>query len=385
MPTDPRFAAVAELLAEQVAADGPPFGAAVAAYVDGRPVLDAWAGEAGPGRPWSAATRAVVWSVTKGIAAAAVQRLHDRGVIDVESPVARHWPEFAAAGKDRILIRDVLAHTAGLPWWSGYDSVVRIEDAAGWDEPRAIAASLAGAEPPLPPGTGTYHNLTYGWLLDEILLRVDGRDVRAIVGEELCRPLGLTGLALGTTPPELATLAVAQPPTHPAVIELRAQLTPQTPRGRAMVVTTPGGILQAVPAANHPRFRAHGQSACNAVADARSLARLYGALADDGSIDGVRVFGAASTRLFTTPVWSGRDAISGEPMARGIGYQLQAPGGAAFAPEPEAFGHPGWGGSVGFALPAARLGFAYVTNRIDLADERARANALAAELLARLR
>jgi CubicO group peptidase (beta-lactamase class C family) len=382
---DPSFASVAELLTEQVAADGPPFGAALAAYVDGRCVLDAWAGSAAPGRPWSAGTRAVVWSVSKGIAAAAVQRLHDRGLLDVEAPVIRYWPEYAAAGKDGTMIRDVLAHTAGMPWWAGYDQVARVEDAVGWDQPRDIASSMAAAAPPIPPGSvGTYHNLTFGWLLDELLVRVDGRDARAVVEEELCAPLGLPGLGLGGTPPDLAALAVPQAPTDPGAQVLLERFTPQTQRGRAMLVTTPDGILDAIPAANHPRFRAEPQPACNAVTDARSVARLYGALANGGMLDGSSVFSRASIALFAAPAWEGADAITGDPIARGLGYQLCAKGAAPFAPDPGAFGHPGWGGSVGFALPAARLGFAYVTNRIDLVDDRARANALATELLGSL-
>jgi CubicO group peptidase (beta-lactamase class C family) len=383
--TDPRFAPVADLLGEHVRADARGFGAAVAAYVDGRCVLDAWAGEAAPGRPWTAATRAVVWSVTKGVAAAGVQRLHERGAIDIEAAVAAAWPEFAAAGKRDILIRDVLAHTAGLVWWEGHERSARIEDAVGWDRPREIAAALAAAAPTLSPRTvGAYHNLTFGWLLNEILLRTTGRDAGAVVADELCRPLQLERLALGGTADDLAPLRLAQAADHPAARELCMRLSPGTPRGRAMLVTTSGGILAAIPATSHPRFRAAPQPACNAVADARSIARLYGALANGGVLEGRRHFAPGSIDQFTAVAWSGRDGITGDPIARGLGYQLHADGAAAFAPDPSAFGHPGWGGSVGFGLPAARLGFAYVTNRIDVADERARANALAAELLAQL-
>ncbi len=152
-------------------------GGAFCAYVEGVPVVDLWGGTARPGQPWESDTRAVLMSLTKGLAALCVQILVDRGQVDVDAPVSAYWPEFAASGKEKVLVRHVLTHTAGVLSFPGEPELLGL-DGTGWDDYDAIADGLAAATPSWEPGTRFgYHALTFGWLLGEIIRRVSGRRV----------------------------------------------------------------------------------------------------------------------------------------------------------------------------------------------------------------
>jgi CubicO group peptidase (beta-lactamase class C family) len=371
-----RFAPVEALLAQQSAGDDPGSGAAVAVYVDGRCVVDACAGDATTARPWTRRTRAVGWSVTKGIVAAGVQLLNTRGKLDVDARVAERWPEFAACGKGEVRIRDVLAHMAGLPCWAGFERVARLEGAWGWDDPRAIAASLAAAAPVLTPcSVASYHNFTVGWLIDEILLRFTGRSARRLVNEELAPALGLN-LGLGVVRPRdrerLARIVVPYGVNDPRVAAVERETPLGSPAGDAALRTAAAGALyRGALTANHPRFLATGQAACGAVTDAHSLARLYGTLAHRGRLDGRAWFSVESIAAFAAPAWHGTDPLRGTPISRSLAYQLPTVA-EPMAPAPGVFGHNGWGGSSGLAVPAAGMGFGYVTNRMDLVNQQRR-------------
>src|SRR5688572_30782227 len=191
-----RFASVAELLGQQLAA-GEHHGVSFAAYFRGEPVVDIWGstrtspvGEA----PWQQDTMALCWSTTKGVAATALHMAMDRNGVDPDAPVASVWPEFGKNGKDEISIAQVLSHEAGVPQIR--DQIEHSRQTADWDH---MVSVMVGLEPLWEPGTANgYHAINYAWLVGETLRRVDGRDVPTFLAEELAGPLGLDGLYIGT-------------------------------------------------------------------------------------------------------------------------------------------------------------------------------------------
>jgi CubicO group peptidase (beta-lactamase class C family) len=163
-------------------------GAACAVYRDGRPVVDVWAGLADPaaGRPWREDTVQLVFSATKGITAACVNLLVERGVLGLDAPIATYWPEFAAAGKEAIPLRWALCHKAGV---AALDAELTLADVLAW---HPVTAAVAAQAPNWEPGTAHgYHMRTFGWLLGEIVRRVDGRSIGRFLADEIARPLGL--------------------------------------------------------------------------------------------------------------------------------------------------------------------------------------------------
>ena len=162
-------------------------GASACVVHDGEVVVDLWGGSAGPsGEPWQKDTIVNVYSTTKTMAAVCMLMLADRGLIDFDAPVARYWPEFAQNGKEGVLVRHVMSHSAGL---SGFDSRVAIEDLYNWDD---ICGRLARQAPWWEPGTASgYHAITQGYLQGEILRRVDGRSLGTFFREEVATPLNV--------------------------------------------------------------------------------------------------------------------------------------------------------------------------------------------------
>ncbi len=163
-------------------------GAAVAFYVEGRPVVDLWGGLADPAkdRPWTEDTLQLVFSTTKGATAACANLLAQRGQLDIDAPVATYWPEFAQAGKASIPVRWILCHKAGLPW---VDATMTLEEALSWEP---VVRALEVQEPAWEPGTAHgYHATTYGWLVGEVVRRIDGRSLGRFWADEIAGPLGL--------------------------------------------------------------------------------------------------------------------------------------------------------------------------------------------------
>src|SRR5947209_10305388 len=201
---DDLFTAVPSLLAGFL--DAGDAGGSVAVFVDGEPVVDVWGGFADAARnvPWQRDTITGVWSVTKTMTALCALVLADRGELDLSAPVARYWPEFAAHGKEGVLVRHVLAHTAGLPDWDG-----PVEELYDW---QAATARLAALGPQWEPGTAAgYHSLTQGFLVGEVLRRVTGRSVGAFLAEEVTGRLG-ADFAIGLPAEEDARVAPTVPP-----------------------------------------------------------------------------------------------------------------------------------------------------------------------------
>ncbi|MFC9882400.1 serine hydrolase domain-containing protein [Streptomyces libani] len=356
-------------------------GAAVAVYRHGRKVVDLWGGtrdgdagrHAADAAPWEAGTAQVIRSATKGIAAVVPLLLHQRGQLDLDAPVGTYWPEFKAAGKERVLVRHLLSHRAGLPV---LDTPLTPDQAIdGVSGPAALAAQAPAWEPGTDHG---YHAQTYSWLLGELVLRATGRTIGSWVADEIAGPLGLD-LWIGL-PAEaqsrVGRIAAVEPPAPPAASGLRvrpkqsvadAYADPGSLTSRAFAAISPA------PDENAPEYRAAELPASAGVATARSLARCYAALI--GPVDGrARLFAPATLTLARTEESAGLDRTLLVATRFGLGFMLHGPSSPLLAPG--AFGHPGRGGALACADPESGLAFGYVTNGMQrnvTADARAQA------------
>jgi CubicO group peptidase (beta-lactamase class C family) len=336
-------------------------GAAVAVSLRGELVVDLFGGhrDAAKTQPWQRDTVANVYSTTKGITAICANRLVEAGKLDLDAPVAEYWPEFAQAGKERIPVRWLLCHKAGVPALRKQIDMNVLYD---WS---AITSALAAEKPFWEPGTAHgYHALTYGFLVGEMIRRSDGRSVGRYFRDELAQPLGID-FQIGTPAADDARCAEIIPaaPTPPGVPNPFADAArdPESLVGRVFANPALGAG-----AVNTRAWRAAEIPAANGHGDARGIARLYGALATDGTLDGVRVLSREQTARANTEQAFGRDQVLAPLQSRfGLGFMLTQPM-IPFGPNPSSFGHPGAGGSIGFADPDTGLGFAYVMNQMQM-------------------
>jgi CubicO group peptidase (beta-lactamase class C family) len=342
-----RFAAVKDAFAANFAA-GEELGARFTLVEAGETVLDLWAGHADRAgtRPFDANTLTPVFSTTKAIAALLVARLVDQGKLTYEQTVASVWPEFGAAGKASITVEQLLSHQAGLP---GFPDPMEPSLWFDWD---AICAKLAAMAPLWPPGTASgYHPITFGYLAGEVFKRVEGRSMGAALREDLAAPFGLD-LWIGLPDSEFGRVAELQRPTalpdfgqHNAATRA-AFLTPWS---------SPAGRGQA-------EWRRMEIPSANGHCTAEALARLMGALANDGWLDGETILSPALIAEAARQRIRGQDLVLPFEMSWGAGFMRNevvhpwGPGNATF-------GHSGWGGSCAFADPERRLGGAYVMNK----------------------
>jgi len=373
---DARFARVREIFEESFAR-GDELGAAVAFVLDGETVVDLWGGwcDADRRRPWRRDTLANVYSTTKGLTALCAHQLVERGLLDLDTPVARYWPEFSQAGKGELPVRWLLSHQAGLP-------AVRkpLPPGALYDW-QAFTAALAEQEPWWEPGTRHgYHALTFGHLVGELIRRVSGKSVRTFLRENVAGPLDaevhigvppeaagrvadLHGDPLPRTLPSADSGGAASPPGVPGALRqfLRDLDDPTTMAGATF--NNPRLVKNS---GNTPRWRTAEIPAGNGHASALGIARVYGALARGGELGGVRLLAPESIERATEEQAFGPDAVlGGLPMRFGLGFMLRHDF-MPFTPSPRAFGHPGAGGSIGAADPDAKVGFAYVPNAMKL-------------------
>ncbi|GAA4993106.1 serine hydrolase domain-containing protein [Kitasatospora paranensis] len=352
-------------------------GAAFALYADGRKVVDLWGGDARPevgGRPapavpWTADTAQVLRSVTKGLTAAAALHLVEHGALDLDAPVSSYWPEFAAEGKGRIPVRWLLSHQAGLPV---LDVPLRLEDLLTWEP---AAAAVAAQAPAWEPGTAHgYHPYTFGWLVGEVVRRASGRSVGHYLAEEIARPLGLDlwiGLPAGAGPrvgrlvdlpaPEAAQAGPNGMKVRPKASVVRAYQDHNSLTARAFAA------VRATVDLNDPAVQAAEVPGAGGIGTARSVARFYAALigaADrHGGAPGERLpalLGPAVLKEAMGPAVCGPDKVLIVNTVFGQGFFRH--GATSPMASPASFGHPGRGGSLGFADPELGIGFGYVTN-----------------------
>ncbi len=368
----PAFAAVRAAFAENFASRGD-VGAAVCVYLDGDPVVSLWAGycDAARLRPWRSDTLACVASSGKGMAAVCALRLIERELIDLDAPVARYWPEFDQSGKGETRVRWLLSHRAGLP---ALRQDISTESMYEWFP---LIRALEAEEPWWEPGTQHgYHALTFGFLVGELVRRVSGRSIGRYFREEIGLPLGADfHFGVAEQDDRRAADILAEPPPPPGEHSFWKELL-QDPRSMsARAFLNPPRPPQSM---NTRAWRAAEIPASNAYASAQGLARVYAALALDGKLDGVSVLAQATIRAAAVEQSNGLDPVIHAPSRFGLGFWLPTPA-APFGPSPRAFGHPGRGGSVGFADPDARIAFAYVPNQyqgISLTEPDPRAKAL---------
>jgi CubicO group peptidase (beta-lactamase class C family) len=356
----PGFEAVADAFAANLESNGD-VGASVCVYAAGLPVVDLWGGtvDRSSGRPYTSDTLQVVFSTTKGAVAVCANLLVELGLLDLDAPVATYWPEFAAAGKDGITVRWLLAHRAGLP---AVDADLRLDEVLA-REP--VIRALEEQAPAWTPGTTHgYHALTFGWLVGEVVQRVTGRTIGRFFADEVAAPLGLD-FWIGLPPEQEARVAPVIPWEDPADPVARAMmeafLSPSTLTGRTM--QGPGLIFQDSDVLNRPDVHAAEIPSCNGVTNARSLARMYGALV--APVGGRRLLGPVTVERARQAESSGPDAVLGIESRYGLGFQLSSP--MFLAALPGALGHSGAGGSLGFAHPESGIGFGYVMNQMQLA------------------
>ena len=336
-------------------------GAEFCAYVAGECVVNIWAGMATPDRPWAEDTLVFLFSVTKGPTALVAQILADRGLMDVDAPIATYWPEFAAQGKDLALVRHILSHTLGLPSFPGYWDLVSADDAAGWHRNDEIAARLAAAPLAWEPGTNFgYHSMSYGWLVGELVRRIDGRTLGTFFADEVARPLGLD-LWIGLPVEQHGRVARLLRDPDPAAELLKALWAPDNPAGAALFVGPER--RSPVDLANDPDLWTAEAPAINGIGDARSVARMYAMLAGGGALDGVRIVSEESVFAHSAEQARGTDAVFGGASRVALGYGRSTPGGLSLGPNDEAFGMQGIGGAVGYADPVAEVGFGYAMNQ----------------------
>jgi CubicO group peptidase (beta-lactamase class C family) len=334
-------------------------GAAFAAYVEGRPVVDIWGGIAHPGerRPWQRDTLQLVFSGTKGLTATCMLMVADRGLLDLEGPVADVWPEFAAHGKAEISVADVMTHQAGL---AAITTDLQMKDLL---EPMVLSDLLGDQAPHWEEGQRfAYHALTFGWLCDAILRRVAGVGVGRFFAAEVAEPLGLE--AWIGLPGELEE-RISEISTRNFELD-----PPASDYGRRVYFNPP--VFAEPLRWNAAEFHAAENASLGGIATARSLARLYSCLAQGGSLDGVRLCSPEAVARATALRVRGKDPYTDEAAAFGLGFQLQTEM-LAYGPPLDGFGHTGAGGSVHGAWPRHRVGFSYCMNEMRSAPGDARA------------
>lgn len=337
-------------------------GSAFAAVVDGQLAVDLWGGVADrrTARPWTGDTVTVMHSGTKGVVATALLLLVQRGQLDLSAPVSAYWPEFAVRGKGSVTVAMLAAHAGGVP---GLESPIVLADL---QDPSRIAAMLAAQAPMVPVGAPSYHALTFGWLCDEIIRRVDGRSTGRFVADEIAEPLGLD-LRISMRADDILTSRMSYL-ERASDYQLTAMLSPRPDPRLAYVYGLLGSVIERM---DDPEVLALEIPAANGVASSRAMARLYGTLACGGG----GLLDPTVLAVGTTVASEGNDPLSGRPLRFGpTGFEL-AHTPSALGPPDDAFGHTGAGGTSFGAWPSLRTGFAYSSNmmRPEPNDGRARA------------
>ncbi len=346
---DPAFTRVADAFQENFAQRGE-VGANVCLYLDGKPVVDLWGGycDSERTRPWNEDTIVCMMSVAKGMTALCLWLLIDRGEVKLDAPVATYWPEFGCNGKETITVKQVLGHMAGVY----YFDIGEAGNCLDWD------AAIHGLEQQTPlytPGSiGGYHSATYGHLVGEIVRRVSGRSPGTFFRQEIAVPLGLD-YWIGLPETELDRVA----PTFEAEDDdsMAFLADPEGKQGRQFADMPPVPDLF-----NTREFRMTEFPSANGHGNGRAMARLFGALACGGELDGVRLLQAQSITAATEEQWNGPCWMFDMPMRVSLGFLHRREDNFPIGPSDAAFSTAGAGGSIGFADPQARLGFGYSPN-----------------------
>ncbi len=339
-------------------------GAAVSVWQNGKPIIDLHGGfcDARREKPWTDETLVLIWSATKGIGSACVLHALQEHNIDINQRVAEFWPAFAQSGKERITLSQLLSHQAGLC------ALGRRVDVLDYG---AVVQAIGAQKPLWPPGTAHgYHARTFGFLLDELVRRIAGKTLSDYWQETFAEPLNLDlwiGLS-GKENPRVATIyaaksgpAAAGPEPKQFYLDLA---TPGTLARKAF--TSPHG-LQAISKMNDPAIRAKPIVSFGGIGSASALAKFYSMLANRGEFDGQTFFSEKTIGWMTRTLADGMDRVFQIPTAFSAGFMKDPPNTTRrmFGTSPNAFGHPGAGGSHAFSDPQNKIAFAYIMNQME--------------------
>jgi len=349
---DDQFENVKEVFAENFKPDLD-VGASLALTINGKYVIDIWAGYADEAqtKPWEKDTIVNVYSTTKVMTALCVLMLVDRGLLDLDAPVAQYWPEFAQAGKENLPVRYLLSHTAGIP---GFDKRIQPETLYDWD---AIVNILAAQKSWWKPGTKSgYHSITFGYLLGELVRRITGKTLGIFFKEEVAEPLK-ADFHIGLSAEHDSRVGELIPPS-PADLQNVGNIDPNSIPIKVLlnpILTARETLTREWRAAEIPASNGHG--------NARSVVRVGTALACGGEIDGVRLLSLKTIEKALEEQSYGTDLVLNGPIRFGLGFGLVSKD-MPISPNPRAFYWGGWGGSHVTMDLDAKLSWAYVMNRM---------------------
>ncbi len=362
---DAGYGAVKDAFAENFALEGD-VGASVALTIDGELVVDLWGGtqdRAGQ-VPWEEDTIINVFSTTKTMACLSALVLASRGLLDVDAPVATYWPEFADAGKEDVLVRHLLSHTAGLPGW---DERLEPTDLYDWD---LVTGLLAKQATWWEPGSKSgYHGISQGNLVGEVVRRIDGRSVGTFFAEEIAGPLG-ADFHIGTGPEHDHRIALVIPPTADAPAALAGQAA-EVPKD-SIPYRAANPRLSAEQSWEIPWRRAEIPAA-GGHGNARSVALAQSVVSAGGTARGVELLSADVIERIFDVQSAGRDLVLGIGVTFGVGYGLNSSR-APIAPNEHVCYWGGWGGSLVVNDVDEGMTMAYVMNRMGqgtVGDDRA--------------
>jgi CubicO group peptidase (beta-lactamase class C family) len=349
---DDRFDGLRTALARNLES-GEELGASLVLDIDGEIVVDLWGGFCDEARtvPWSEQTITNVWSSTKTVTSLAALMLVDRGELDVDAPVARYWPEFAAQGKQDVLVRHVMSHASGV---SGLDQPAVTEDLYDWP---AATSRMAAQAPWWPPGSASgYHALNYGHLVGEVVRRVSGKALKQFVAEDIAGPLG-ADFQIGAAEADWGRISDVVPPP-PLPFDFAA-LDPDSPTLKTLT-----GPLVLAETANTPGWRRADIGGANGHGNARSVARIMSVVARGGEVDGVRLLGQDTIDLIFREQQNGIDLVLGVPLRFGIGYGLPQLDILPWLPVERICYWGGWGGSMIVMDVGRRMTISYMMNKM---------------------
>ena len=347
----PRFEALRQLFAANIAS-GADLGASLAVTLDGEFVVDLWGGWADEARtrPWAADTVTNVWSTTKMMTSLTALLLVDRGELDLEAPVARYWPEFGAAGKGGIQLRQLMSYNSGV---SGWAQPVTMADLCDREKTTALLAAQA---PWWQPGSGSgYHALNYGHLVGEVVRRVTGQSLGAFFSQQIAQPLG-ADFHIGLPASEFGRVTNVVPPP-PLPFDFSA-LDPAS-----VMFKTLSNPLPDASASWTDGWRQAEIGAANGQGNARSAARIQSVLAGGGEVDGIRLLSQRTIDKIFEVQSHGVDLVLGVPIKMGVGYGLPIPE-LPYIPEGKVCFWGGWGGSLVIVDCDRRMTFSYVMNKM---------------------
>jgi CubicO group peptidase (beta-lactamase class C family) len=333
-------------------------GASCSVVYQGKTVVDIWGGykDIKGTEPWEKDTLVNVFSTTKGMGSLAMAILAEEGKLDYDAKVVDYWPEFGVEGKQDVTVGQLLSHQAGV---CGVNEKLVIEDLYNWEK---MVRLLAAQKPHWKPGTAFgYHAVTWGFLPGELMRRITGKTLGTYFREKVAEPLkadfyiglpdsemgrvsGMIGAGRGRIAPKANSSRPTVGPLYPIAL-----LNPE---------------IRPFKDASSYAWRKAEVAAANGQGNARSIARIYGALANGGEIDGVRIISPKGITVATKEEIRGIDLVTGMPRCFARGFALNLEG--TYGPNAEAFGHAGAGGSLGFADPKANVGIGYAMNQMQV-------------------